>query len=754
MADIQRNSNNILSYINSLMSALQFDYNNNSVNVNLFQLRSDIIGFIVEFFKETKGYDWLIEKIANYLTVAVPALEYSSKIIFLSYIETMLSCSVKPIITEKMIREGVYFDLQKIDLLNKLNFQPSVNTLDENNPGRYLYFDTENLGKISELKNATDFDAFLWYVKNTPGVRHTWRKEKDRDKDKIIKSYGELSVFKLIKSSESGTDFNFDNIIYCKQKDNQYVTLTGKVVENIEDYHIEEPTIFNQFNRQPKSNGIITLEYNAKSSNLSTYNHKEQLYVEEPTQNCLHVFFGCAEGVNIETSATNVDILRGKLNDVEEEISKIENIKEHLRIIIPKLQSNGVYLIKEYRNEGKSLYEINELKEKCEKEIKLATDIVAFIDNKGTFQNEGNLEKYTFELLDGVDVFDTKGKEISHTVEFPDKSLVELYRSRNELVAQINELTTTDKVVYPDESSNYYLNHPLLEFNYDLIFSMDWFNDKVLAAQLVDALTNCFKFNPFVSSLSFNSQIVETMVGDLIKKMIKNEDVIINDCFFNFSNDEYNSMLEKTELLRMGINTHDGNNIYSNLTPESLLKDLNTISSNSTKEEISTAIESTIFNVVSAMKLKSETNLDTEVDVDLGRIIEILIEKLIYVIVATILAPKIYMIIMINLKVLGFTKTPGFDITNFLAHLGTMIRDIIAELFNTIIEYFKDLMMDVINELLKMLKPMFLKEQFEYYQNLINNGIECLRSNPVDWVQDAVNYADITDEQLSTNNEC
>ena len=120
------------------------------------------------------------------------------------------------------------------------------------------------------------------------------------------------------------------------------------------------------------------------------------------------------------------------------------------------------------------------------------------------------------------------------------------------------------------------------------------------------------------------------MVGDLIKKMIKNEDVIINDCFFNFSNDEYNSMLEKTELLRMGINTHDGNNIYSNLTPESLLKDLNTISSNSTKEEISTAIESTIFNAVSAMKLKSETNIDTEVDVDLGRIIEILIDKLIY----------------------------------------------------------------------------------------------------------------------------
>ena len=40
------------------------------------------------------------------------------------------------------------------------------------------------------------------------------------------------------------------------------------------------------------------------------------------------------------------------------------------------------------------------------------------------------------------------------------------------------------------------------------------------------------------------------------------------------------------------------------------------------------------------------------------------------------------------------------------------------------------------------------------YQNLINNGIECLRSNPVDWVQDAVNYADITDEQLSINNEC
>lgn len=766
MANRKKNNEGILSLINSLQSALLFDYGNNRLTVNLSSISGDILSFIVDYIRSVEGEKKLIETISKFISTAVPVIEDVSKVILIGYIETLLSCSVKPFITKKHVNEGVYFDLQKIDIFQKLYFQPSLKSgnLDVNNIGKYLYFGTEELDKIIDLKNATDFDAFLWYVKNTPGVRHTWRREKDKGKEKYIKPYTSGDLYKYTK-----IDVNGDKIItYCKENNGSYTSLTGESIEFVgelnKDYFLEKASLFN---RQPKSNGIVTLEYNAKSSNLSNYDKSEPLYVEEPIQNCLQVFFGCAEPIiddNLYIDSENkikecerligeIKIVRQQLIDLrwfitteyltdnfidEDYISTVNKIKDLMEQLTFKIN----VLINSVNGNVKDKKIINGLKE-IDSDCSSNSDFIIDFDEYLSYSNPVN----------------ENGESISTKVEIKKEwfntSLSLLEDSKIDNQNNIKTILTSDVTTYPDVDSNYYLNHPLLEFNIDLIYSMKWFDEKVLTAQLINSLFGCFKNS--IPSISFQVEVIEKMVENLITKVIKNSDISVNDCFFSFNNDDYNSMLEKTELNRLGINTINDNTLMNTVTPESVLHGLNNISSNSTKEEIMTAISGSIMSAIIS-ESSGENGISTNFDLHSNpnaNVFNIILEKLLYAIVSTFLAPKIYMIIMLNLKVLGLEQSPTFDITRILTYIPRMMRDIVLGIMNVIIEYYTEIIMESINRILSLVKPLFLQEQYNYYTELINGCRDCF-TNATDWNMADVNYADIetVDEELSTNNEC
>ena len=125
LKDIQDSA---LAKVNSLTTSLKFS--KDDFFADLFgdgfgvSVEANPIAMLVTIFKSLKGYDWLIDKIAQFIAKVLPGLEWSVKSILLANLEAMVSCSINPVITRKLILEGTVFDVKKIDILNIFNYSP------------------------------------------------------------------------------------------------------------------------------------------------------------------------------------------------------------------------------------------------------------------------------------------------------------------------------------------------------------------------------------------------------------------------------------------------------------------------------------------------------------------------------------------------------------------------------------------------------------------------------------------------------
>ena len=181
MATEQLTKQEAMNKLNGVIAALNNYPDLDSTNT-LFSYANSTnpTDLLVDFFKTTKGYDWLVNAVSKYIGYSIPVLELAVKGVLLTNIRTMLSCSTNPLITEQMIQDGVVFNLNRVDIFNIFKYSPLNKK--QNNPGKYYYFgcDPEDgVNDFTDLKFSRDFNAVLWYPKNSPGERIAWRRESD-----------------------------------------------------------------------------------------------------------------------------------------------------------------------------------------------------------------------------------------------------------------------------------------------------------------------------------------------------------------------------------------------------------------------------------------------------------------------------------------------------------------------------------------------------------------------------------------------
>ena len=109
---------------------------------------------------------------------------------------------------------------------------------------------------------------------------------------------------------------------------------------------------------------------------------------------------------------------------------------------------------------------------------------------------------------------------------------------------------------------------------------------------------------------------------------------------------------------------------------------------------------------------------------------------------------------MANLKFLG--NDPNFDLAKFMQQFSDLISQLIKEIRDQILEYFKNELVKIIQELVKILAVRLSLEQYQYYITLLTHCLNCfkLHGNQFDWNDDNVNYADITELTQEQNQEC
>lgn len=300
---------------------------------------------------------------------------------------------------------------------------------------------------------------------------------------------------------------------------------------------------------------------------------------------------------------------------------------------------------------------------------------------------------------------------------------------------------------------NRYWKKTLIQFNWNYLDSIKLFDPKVVAAQIIDRLTGAMSIN---LSLSLSQLVTKQQISELVKRIVQNDDIEINDCFFNFSNTEYEAMLNKSELQHAGFFSYDGEKNTANpINPKDLLSTIDGISTAASKEEQKTIIEGAMYEI-SAMLSKDIESTNTSLNIGVQmNFIEHIVQELCTVIVGSLITPKVYLLLAVNISLMGFPGLPS--INDFFANYKTMIVSIIKLIRDLLIKYLFDYLMSILKPLFEMLAEKMVVENAMFYKELITQLIKACSFKREDGTfnMDIISHADIISQNTAPqNNEC
>lgn len=687
MANIKQIKSEALATIDAAMSILnRFPDLNNSNTELSFNTSTNPFTFLMDLFKTTTGYNKLISILAKFISYELPVLESAVKGILIAKLKDIISCSVNPFFTEDILKNGIVFNVEEIDIADVLKYSPYDKV------GKYFYFDTEptiNEGETdfamtddgsfievpkpkkvqnpSDLIKSDDMDALIWFMINKANKRYVWKPKKYRKGD-----------------------------------------------EYREDYPFTENDA-----KLKKEDGIITFEYYERSQNLRDA-YGEAYKLQTPYNNCLHVFIG-----DVREKKTNV------INQLEDKEEDIYDNERNITLFSNKIENKN--------------FKIQQIRED---KLLLEEDF-----SKGDI-DEDEYKKQLKKLNNKEKILQNDINDLLNRRE-------QIYAAKRRLQFEIGTIKTqlenTRDQYFPflnsDKNRNYYYGKSLIEFNIDYIMSLKLFDEKSLAARLLDSLTACLTID---LNFSYKRLLIKNEIKKMVNMITESDDLVVSDCFFTFSNDDYDAMSRQAELRKAGLLTINGDETSAvKINAEDILNSLNQINEDSNKETIQTIIEGTIINL--SKELTDTSYLSTD-NANFGiqmNFIENLLDSLAYVIVCSVLSPKVYLLLLINLKIIG--RETNFDLECFIGQYKQLIADLIRSIRDQLLDYLMREIMIIIGDLVKEITIKLSVEQARYYARLIKRLIDCFRKHgrSLDFNVDNVDYSDVYKEQEEPkNNEC
>lgn len=668
----------VSSSINAMLSVLdgitpiELEKTSNGISLTLNPFQ-----FVMSLLQRVAGYDRVVSFITELMVHGLPMFEDSMKMALIEALKDLFSCSVNPVISEKLIKDGVVLDLSTIDLLKIMNRCP-LGTENETFKinGSFFYFDVDRFTIPEQLERCKDLNAVIWYVKHRAVDRTVW--------------YG-----------------------YEHQDEEHEQLAVGNQVSGI-------------IGTQPsESHGIMTMEYVPDASKLKN-SQNDDMFPQSLINDCLHVFLGNAKGVPSEDYPSYDDIAQ----KTEDFITVSGSLSEKLKELEEQFGTSQA--IESSADLQCQIDLVNKLSNAIKDGVKLS--IVA--PNAPIEPNNGKRR-----IVIGDTVIYVPEYTYTHTkadLGAENKTL----RLRTKHVAS--------NCTYRAPEDNYYYHKTLFEFNTDYIMSVKFFDSKVLASQIMDIMTGCFGIS---LNISFEERLIQNEVEKMLAKVIENTDTVtISDCFFTFSNDDYNRLVEDTEMERIGRYTGDDYAYGASIDYGKIYEELNNVSSSATLSEQVTNI-TRAFNEVSRT-LKPEMYDKTDEFALNFSFLNNMLRSLTLSMVYNIISPKIYLLMAINLKVMGLN--PNFDIESFLEMFKSLLISLIRSITDKVMEQMTAWLLSLVKDLVARLADRLLLEQSGYYIRLLMSCMRAFRlfMGTEDWNMDDVEYADIVaignDESYTT----
>ena len=459
--------------------------------------------------------------------------------------------------------------------------------------------------------------------------------------------------------------------------------------------------------KDEKIDGIITLEYNERAMGIKDA-LGNGMSIQTPFNNSIHVFIGNTDFTNSNNLQKDLD---AKANDIKITQEELENLQSEL----------------------------------TKKQNEIADLSTSLLVQTITY------DEYMQQYLALNTEIDNIQKEISKKNEKIHSLNDEYYEKLN----SYKQFLESPDIKYKPIEKNYYYHKTLIEFNYDYITSLKLFDSKVVAAQLLDQLTGLLNIH---LNLSYARQLIKNETLKMVRDIVESDDLVVSDCFFTFSNADYDAMLQKAEMNRSGLFSINGEeNSAVKIDPSTILDSLNGISQSATQQEMQSIIEGSLTEISGTI---SDTSYEQTDKVNFGvrmNFIENLMNHLACVITLSVLSPKVYLLILINLKTLG--RETNFNLQDFIAMFKQLIASIIRSVRDQLIQYLVNELMKLLSDLASTVATKMAVEQAAYYARLIKRLIDCFsrkRDNrTLDFNIDRVEHADIIQEEEQPKNaEC
>lgn len=742
--------NEALSIIDAALAILNKfpDLNSSEQSLSL-NLSTNPFAFLLELFKTTAGYNYLIRILSSFLWIGIPPLEVAIKGIILTNLRNLLTCSINPFITEDLIRDGVVFNVGQLDITDTLRHSPLAssnytpiyekdgftpkrdsqgNILYNKSPHRreFYYFGCENMTIPDEVKYSRDMNALLWYMRNRANQREVWgQKEENRDR-----------------------------------------------LEQVADAAHE---------KYKKADGIITLDYHERSNSL-LYSSGGPQSIQTPMNDCLQVFIGNVQQLPTSTEETPGDrkpdkSLQTRQKRIESAAAEIANIRAKASTMRSNMLTEMVGLKKEKKkDEYKVLEHILDVldkyfyieREKPNRKIKVTFETKPAKADEILKELERAIKEYKsfYEKLEkcrvsidksqtGVtdeDVENKLKKQLKHPVYSDKPKNFDI--NTNNLITLTQQLLSyntycykTREIEFPQPWQNYYYNRTIMEFDFDYIMSVKLFDYRVLTVTLIDQIIGGLSVN---LDLTAKEYLIREEIKEMVNRVLQTDDLVVDECFFTFDNDSYNKMLQKAEMKHAGLTPIDGSSTPTKFNVDEILETLSSQNIDSEQAgSVETAIEGALSNLSGVRnelgKFEEGTSLTFNADFAWSNILDQLLDNLAYSIVSSLLTPKVQLLYMYNLKLLG--QNPTLNLEAMFAQYSQLITSLIRAVRDQIITFLVKELQKLLADIARAVALKISMEQARYYMELIRKIIACFSLNGAqgDWTMDNVQHADIAE---------
>lgn len=722
--------------------------------------------FLLEIL-ETLGVteEEIIKWLVNLIKYELPLIELGIKGILLSNMKSLISCAIDPRIPKWMREEGVSIPIFQVDPTYKLRISPFTEE------GSLLYFGNRKntlgityIPSIYSFLRGKDFDGFLWTVMHKPmhpqpseicyGLDYeNGVKEKYKDTAESIQFINVTStkkpssIFEVTElqfnKSKTGSPLIVGNtycqttaygklqsMLLCENVDVKW-NLTLNSSENTRTstvrlvpigndikrttYYVNRPTYFNFLNSEKldrtnprdfsKDTPLFSLSYENDVINLRVL-PKPYIHIPRLGQTMLlpkRILFN-TKGKPDSDGRFTLDLIKDCQN----------NLKEV-----------GVALGQDIGAKVKEQFNKNKYEENPEEPVEIG-------DYDLLWWYQINNSPYWV-------VFDASGKYwISEGIG--DKPLFK------------DDLPPIEdpEIILPLLVETY-KGLTIYEFNYDYLMSMQLFDPKVVAVQLVNALLG-FELDYSVG-LSVTQIEEQNKLVEIVKQLIEGNDYESSDCFFSFSNDKYNQMsqdadLKYSNLSQIGDNLTDSESISNGLA--SILEEFGDAAT--LEESVSTF--SNLVQKVSANTTQEAVEGEDKVNPTFNIVIDF-VKELSTILIKSLVSPKLLLFLAVNNQMVGQQENSdslSIDTKALLRTMTNVVVQIVREIRDMILKELFEFDIERIKYLLKLFLQELTLEQTKFYRDQLKDLLRLFalikkygHQTRINTELDKVDYADIDD---------